>query len=74
LGERKTVEEVNGGDNSINLKDINLAKRAIHIHGGMEHNLFRYAEYYSYGGTKISRCNEFTRETNYNRRDFSKHC
>jgi len=64
LGEIKIVKEVNGGDNSTNLEDIDPAKRAIHIHGGMERNLFRYAKYYSYGSTKISRCNEFTRETN----------
>jgi hypothetical protein len=29
------VEEINGGDNSTNSKDIDLDKRAIHIHGGM---------------------------------------
>jgi hypothetical protein len=68
------VEEVNGGDNSTNLEDTDTAKRAIHIHGGMEHNLFAYAKYYSYGNTKILGCNEFTRETNYNKRHISKHC
>jgi len=29
------VEEINGGDNSTNSKDIDLDKRAIHIYGGM---------------------------------------
>jgi hypothetical protein len=58
------VEKVNGGDNSTNLEDTELAKRAIHIHGGIEHNLFGYAKYYSYKSTKISRCNEFIREIN----------
>jgi hypothetical protein len=29
------VEKENGGDNSTNSKDIDLNKRAIHIHGGM---------------------------------------
>jgi hypothetical protein len=27
-------EKVNGGDNSTNSKDTNLAIRAIHVHGG----------------------------------------
>jgi hypothetical protein len=42
---RKTrmVEKVNGGDNSTNSENIDLDRRAIHIHGGMEHNLVRYA-------------------------------
>jgi hypothetical protein len=39
------VEEVNGEDNSTNSKNIDLDRRAIHIHGGMEHNLARYAKY-----------------------------
>jgi hypothetical protein len=39
------VEEINVGDNSIQLKDKDLDKRAIHIHGGMEHNLAEYAKY-----------------------------
>jgi hypothetical protein len=47
------VEEVNGGDNSTNLEDKDPTKRALHIHGEMEHNLFGYAKYYSYGSTKI---------------------
>jgi len=45
------VEEINGGDNSKDSKNIDLGKRAIHIHGGMEHNLAKYAKYYSYGST-----------------------
>jgi len=44
LGERKMVEKVNGGDNSTNSKNTNLDKRAIHIHGGMEHHLTKYAK------------------------------
>jgi hypothetical protein len=67
------LKKVNGGDNSTNSEDINLAERAIHIHGGMEHNLVEYAKYYSYGSTKISGCSEFTRKIDYSRRDFSRH-
>jgi hypothetical protein len=37
----------------------------------MEHNLVGYAEYYSYGCTKILGSSEFTRETDHSRRDFS---
>ncbi len=40
------IEEVNGGDNSINLKYIDPTKRVIHIDRGMEHNLVGYAKYY----------------------------
>jgi hypothetical protein len=39
MGERRTIEEVNGGDNLTDLENTNLNKRTIHIHGGMEHNL-----------------------------------
>jgi hypothetical protein len=39
------VEEINGGDNSTNSKNKNLDRKAIHIHGGMEHNLAEYAKY-----------------------------
>jgi hypothetical protein len=67
------VEEVNGGNNSTNSKNIDLDKRAIHIHGGMEHNLAKYAKYYSYGNTKISRGSKFTRKIDYSRRDFFGH-
>jgi hypothetical protein len=64
------VEVVNGKDNSTNTKNTNPDRRAIHIHGRMEHNLVEYAKYYSCGCTKISRNSEFTRETDHNRRDF----
>jgi hypothetical protein len=47
------VEEVNGGHDSTNLENTNLNTRAIHIHGGMEHNLARYVKYFSCGNTKI---------------------
>jgi hypothetical protein len=36
----------------------------------MEHNLVRYAKYYSYGSTKILGNNESTREIDHIRRDF----
>jgi len=65
--------EFNGGDNSKDLKNTNPNKRAIPIHGGMEDNMAKYAKYYSYGSTKISRSSEFTKETNHYRRDFSKY-
>jgi hypothetical protein len=67
------VEEVNCEDNSIGSKETNPIKKAIHIHGGMEHNLVRYAKYYSYGSIKILRGSEFTREIDQNGRDFSRH-
>jgi len=70
MGERRTVEKVNGGDNSTNSKDTNLDKRAIHIHGRMEHNMVEFAKYYSCGNTKIITNNEFTKETNNSRRMF----
>jgi hypothetical protein len=54
------IEEINGGDNSINPKNTNLGKSAIHVHGGMEHNLVRYAKYYSCRSTKILGSSEFT--------------
>jgi hypothetical protein len=73
MGERRTIEKVNGGDNSINLKNIDPYRKAIHIHGGMEHNLVGYAKYYSYGNTKISKNREFTKEIDHSRRKFSKH-
>jgi hypothetical protein len=38
-------------DNSIDSKNIDPYRRAIHIHGGMEHNLAKYAKYYSCGST-----------------------
>ncbi len=70
MGEKVIVLKVNGGDNSTNSKDIDLVKRAIHIHAGMEHNLVEYMKYYSCGNTKISRGSEFTREIDYNIRYF----
>jgi hypothetical protein len=39
LGERKIIEEINGGDNLRDSENTNPTKRAIHIHGRMEHNL-----------------------------------
>jgi len=54
-------------------KNTNLDRRAIHIHGGMEHNLAGYAKYYSYGHTEISGNSEFTREIDHSRKDFFGH-
>ncbi len=64
------VEVVNGGDNLTNSKNKNPDRRAIHIHGGMEYNLARYAKYYSYGCTKFLGSSEFTRETDHNIKEF----
>jgi hypothetical protein len=61
IGRRKMVEEVHGGDNSIDPKYTYPTKRVIHIHGGMKHNLARYAKYSFCGSTKISRGSEFTK-------------
>jgi hypothetical protein len=66
-------EWVNGGDNSTNSKNTNPNRRAIHIHGGMEHNLAGYAKYYSCTNTYISGGNEFTRKIDYNINDFSRY-
>jgi hypothetical protein len=63
------VEEVNGGDNSTYLENVNLYIRAIDIHGGMEHNLTEYTKYYSCGNIKISGGSEFTRKNEYSKRD-----
>jgi hypothetical protein len=52
--ERKMVEEVNGGDNSTDSENTYLDKRAIHIHGRMEHNLVGYAKHYFCRNIKIS--------------------
>jgi hypothetical protein len=73
IGRRKAIEAINGGDNSTNSKNTNPNRRAIHIHGGIEHILARYAKYYSCGRTKILGSSEFTREIDHNNRDFSKH-
>jgi hypothetical protein len=67
------IKEVNGGDNSTYSKNTYLDKKAIHIHGKMEHNLVGYAKYYFYGSTKILGGNEFTRKFDYNKKDFSRH-
>jgi hypothetical protein len=67
------VEIVNVGDNSTNSKNTKLNIKAIHIHGRMEHNLARYAKYYSCGRIKILGSSEFTKEIHHNRKDFSKH-
>jgi hypothetical protein len=73
LGKRRAVEVVNGVDNSTYSENTNPDIKAIHIHGGMKHNLTKYAKYYSCGHTKISRSREFIREIDHNRRDFSRH-
>jgi len=49
IGRKKTIEEVNGQNNSIDSKNTNLDIRSIHIHGRMEHNLAGYAKNYSCG-------------------------
>jgi len=67
LGKKRTIEKVNGGDNSTYLENKNPNRKAIHIHGGMEHNLAKYAKYYSCTSTKILGGNEFTRKMDYNR-------
>jgi len=67
------VKEVNGGDNSTYLENINLYIRAIDIHGGMEHNLTEYAKYYSCGNIEISGGSEFIRKNEYSKRDFFGH-
>jgi hypothetical protein len=56
------VEVVYGGDNSTYSENTNPNRRAIHIHGGMEHNLAGYAKYYSYGCTNFLRSSEFIRK------------
>jgi hypothetical protein len=73
LGERKAVQVVNGVDNSTDSENTNLDKKAIHIHGGIEHNLAEYAKCYFCGCTKILGSCEFTRETNQSGKDFSRH-
>jgi hypothetical protein len=67
------VEKVNGGKNSTYLENIDPYRRAIHIHGRMEHNLVEYAKYYSCGSIEILGGSEFTRKIDYNRRDFFGH-
>jgi hypothetical protein len=70
---KKKVEVVYGGDNSIDSKNTNPNQRAIHIHGGMEHNLVRYPKYYSYGRTKVSGSSGFIREIDHSKRVFFGH-
>jgi hypothetical protein len=67
------VEAIYGGDNSIDSENTNPNQKAIHIHGEMEHNLVKYAKYYSYGCTKILGNSEFTKEIDHNRKDFFGH-
>jgi hypothetical protein len=67
------VETINGGDNSTYLENTNPNRRAIHIHGRMEHNLVRYVKYYSCGCIEILGNSEFTKETDHSRRDFFGH-
>jgi hypothetical protein len=67
------AKEVNGGDNSSNLENMNPNKKAIHIHGGMEHKLVGYAKYYSYESIKFIGNSEFIKETNHNRKYFSRY-
>jgi hypothetical protein len=64
------VEEVNGGNNSIDLENMNLDERAIHIHGGVEHNLAGYSKHYSCRSTKILGGNELTKTIDYGRINF----
>jgi hypothetical protein len=66
LGERRAIEAIYGGDNSTYLENTNPDWSAIHTHGGMEHNLAKYAKYCSCGCIEILGSNEFTRETNHN--------
>jgi hypothetical protein len=73
MGERKAIEKVNGGDNSIDSEDTNPNIRAIHIHGRMEHNLAGYAKYYSCESIEITRSSEFTKKTDHSRKKISKH-
>jgi hypothetical protein len=55
------------------IQKMNPNRRAIHIHGWMEHNLVRYAKYYYCGNTNTSRGSEFMRKFHYNRREFFGH-
>ncbi len=71
--EKKMVEEVNGGNNSTYSKNTNPEKRAIHIHGGIEHNLAKYAKYYSCRNIEILRGGETTLKNDYNIKDFSRY-
>jgi hypothetical protein len=61
LGERIMVEEINARNNLIDSENIDPNRRAIHIHGRMEHNMAKYIKYYSCGNIKILGSNEFIR-------------
>jgi len=67
------IEKFNARNNLTNLENIDPNKRVIHIHGKMEHNMVRYAKYYSYGSIIISESNEFIREINHSRKYFHGH-
>ncbi len=64
------IDKINGGNNSTNSEDTNLARKAIHIHGGMEHNLAKYAKYYSCGCIEILGNSEFTKEIDHSKKNF----
>jgi hypothetical protein len=55
------------------IQNIDPNRRAINMHGKIEHNLAECAKYYSHKSTKKSGSNEFTREFDYNKREFSGH-
>jgi hypothetical protein len=61
LGERIMVEEINARNNLIDSENIDPNRRAIHIHGRMEHNMAKYTKYYSCGNIEILGSNEFIR-------------
>ncbi len=66
------IKVANGGNNSTDFLSTNPDRRAIHIHGRMEHNLPGYVKYYFCGRTKFLGSSEFTREIDHNKKDFSK--
>jgi hypothetical protein len=53
MGKKIMVETINRGNDSTNSKNTNPYRRAIHIQGGMEHNLAMYAKNYSCGHIKL---------------------
>jgi hypothetical protein len=73
LGERRAIEAIYGGNNSTYLENTNLDQSTIHTHGGMEHNLAKYAKYYSCRCIEILGSSEFTTETNHNKIDVFGH-
>jgi hypothetical protein len=70
LGERKAVEKVIGGDNSIDSKYTNQTEGPSTSMEGWNTTWSSMPKYYSCGSTKISRNNEFTREIDHSRKDF----